>query len=123
MTKADKTQAAISEAVALVEEEIKEFLVAHAGHARDGEVTIVTWSEGFWGLRVAEVSWWQQMDIGGGGWSYMQTSLPEGLAVCAQVERLIIAIVALVVQAGEQEEVERERESLFDLLRIGDDPS
>lgn len=40
-------------------------------------------------VRVAEVDW----HIGLSGSSYMQSDLPYGLAVCASVERWIIALV------------------------------
>jgi hypothetical protein len=43
----------------------------------------------FVGVRVAEVSFFNDR----GGCSFMQSDVPEGLAMCAQVERCILATI------------------------------
>lgn len=50
-------------------------------------------------LQVAEVG----QDGGKNGWTYMQSDLPHGLAVCAAVERLTLA-----VQDGDADWIEEE---------------
>lgn len=70
------------------------------------EVDILAWGDGpqiagsspqerpaLVGFRVAEVGFTRRSDAGVGGSSYMQVDVPQGLAVCAAVERAVIALV------------------------------
>lgn len=58
------------------------------GNPSDAVCSIETWSTHVAPL-VAEVDWHNKR----GGASYMQVDLPLGLAVCAQVERWLVALM------------------------------
>lgn len=70
-----------------------------------------TWHLPGTGLRVAEVGWASEDHAF--GVSHMQSDLPNGLAVCAQVERVIITHRHI----GDPDEVALETERLEYLLR------
>ncbi len=78
--------------------QVEKFLTKYAD--KDTSVRIYKWPDSTVGIRVAEVSFFTD----NAGASYMQSDLPYGLAVCAQVERYIIA---LVEETDEEEELSR----------------
>jgi hypothetical protein len=88
----------------------------------DYEVTIVHWGLPAAGFRVAEVTF-SKAGVPGvdsftwAGASYMQSDGPEGLAVCAQVERVVITDAFM----GDEQETEYEIERLRYLLRDPDE--
>ena len=80
-------------------------------HIENGAVTLEMWSNGnvpatvgphdqalerdpCVGLRIAEVSGWvPDGKGGGGGFSFMQSDLPDGALACFQAERMVISLV------------------------------
>lgn len=106
-------QKVLGEAIQHVQDMLKEAFDA-LGHDSDGEVTIVRWLDGDWGLRIAEVGWSHMNGDGTGhGFAFMQSDLPHGLAVCAQTERLLITMIAPEADMDEQK---REAERLLSLV-------
>jgi hypothetical protein len=81
------------------------------------EVSVYYWQDGdiedTYAIRVAEVGFVQRNATGITGGCYMQSDLPHGLAVCAQVERYIISLT----KNFEPEEILEERERLLWLLK------
>ena len=60
------------------------------------------------GLRVCEVDFWRDRGGGtGGGSSFMQVEVPEGLAVCAATERAIISLLEEWPAQEQYEEIAR----------------
>lgn len=86
------------------------------GLSPDGVVEIVRWSDGPWGVRIAEVGY--SINEGDGkasGFTFMQSDLPYGLAVCAQVERLLVTMLA---ENADDDEVARETDRLLTCIEI-----
>lgn len=80
------------------------------------KVSLVTWNLPEAGFRVAEVNW-SKIDAPLNGASSMQSDLPDGLAVCAQVERAVITAAYL----NDEEETQMEIDRLLFLLRNEED--
>lgn len=81
----------LDEAVAHTAAITKEILTA-TGLPPTAEVTVLTWGEGPWGVRVSEVSYWLKVGGGGAGGSWMQSDPPAHPVVFA-AERLILTLM------------------------------
>ncbi len=86
---------------------VKAHIAEKCGVQPGWTVDIYTWPRDEWvGVRVAEVS----ISTASAGTSWMQSDLPHGLAVCAQVERVLLEYV------GECDDLDHELDALDRLL-------
>lgn len=93
-----KTVMSAEEAVLIAQAKLKVQAVER-GYKPHVEVSILLWGETGFGPRVAEVGFTTKHkpdDLADGGMSggvYMQCDAPHGIAVCAQAERYLIALM------------------------------